>query len=88
MAGRPEIERLEIVSLDGIIEIADGESPIVRAELKELFESLNETDRKVFILRAKGYTIKEIAESLNVSKTRVRERLSRIKRRIAEYVEL
>jgi len=85
MAGRPEIERLEIVSLDGI---ADKSSPIVRAELKELFESLNETDRKVFILRAKGYTIKEIAESLNVSRTRVRERLSRIKRRIAEYVEL
>lgn len=72
--------------MTGDTEIASPDDPLLRVELQELFESLNEVDRKVFIFRAKGYTIKEISKYLGISPTRVRQRLARIKRKVEEYV--
>jgi RNA polymerase sigma factor (sigma-70 family) len=88
MAGYTETERLEVLEFldeEGLLESYDN--PILRVEFKELIESLSPTDRKVMILRAMGYTSQEIAVFLGVSRRRIRQRLIRIKKMIAEYIE-
>jgi len=83
-------ERLEI-SLDldirRYLEIADRYDPVLKAELQEFYESLNEVDRIVFSLKVQGYTSQEIADYLGVSRRRIRQRLKRIKILMDEYVE-
>jgi len=82
-------ERLEI-SLDldirRYLEIADRYDPVLKAELQEFYESLNEVDRIVFSLKVQGYTSQEIADYLGVSRRRIRQRLKRIKILMDEYV--
>ncbi|HPC76710.1 MAG TPA: sigma factor-like helix-turn-helix DNA-binding protein [bacterium] len=90
MARGSTAERLE-VSLDldirRYLEIADRYDPVLKAELQEFYESLNEVDRIVFSLKVQGYTSQEIADYLGVSRRRIRQRLKRIKILMDEYVE-
>ncbi len=90
MARGSAAERLE-VSLDldirRYLEIADRYDPVLKAELQEFYESLNEVDRIVFSLKVQGYTSQEIADYLGVSRRRIRQRLKRIKILMDEYVE-
>ena len=90
MARGSKAERLE-VSLDldirRYLEIADRYDPVLKAELQEFYESLNEVDRIVFSLKVQGYTSQEIADYLGVSRRRIRQRLKRIKILMDEYVE-
>jgi len=89
MARGSTAERLE-VSLDldirRYLEIADRYDPVLKAELQEFYESLNEVDRIVFSLKVQGYTSQEIADYLGVSRRRIRQRLKRIKILMDEYV--
>ena len=89
MARGSTAERLE-VSLDldirRYLEIADRYDPVLKAELQEFYESLNEVDRIVFSLKVQGYTSQEIADYLGVSRRRIRQRLKRIKILMEEYV--
>lgn len=89
MASSPETKRLEIIYVDieNLLEIVDKYDPIIRVELQEFYESLNEVDKIVFALRVKGYTTQEIADYLGVSRRRIRQRLERIKKTLKEYVE-
>jgi len=87
MAGYTETERLEVLEFldeEGLLQSYDD--PIIRVEFKELLENLSPTDRKVMILKAMGYTSQEIAVFLGVSRRRIRQRLIRIKKMIAEYI--
>ncbi|MGB9683100.1 MAG: sigma factor-like helix-turn-helix DNA-binding protein [bacterium] len=87
MASYTEIERLEILEFldeEGILQSYDD--PIIRVELKELLENLGPIDRKVMILKAMGYTSQEIANFLGISRRRIRQRLIKIKKMIAEYI--
>jgi len=65
----------------------DTTDPLIRVELSELIENLSDDDRKVFILKASGYSIEEIANHMGISKTRVKQRLVRIKRKMEEYID-
>jgi len=65
----------------------DTTDPLIRVELSELIENLSDADRKVFILKASGYSIEEIANHMGISKTRVKQRLVRIKRKMEEYID-
>ncbi|HOL55509.1 MAG TPA: sigma-70 family RNA polymerase sigma factor, partial [bacterium] len=65
----------------------DTTDPLIRVELSELIENLSDADRKVFVLKASGYSIEEMANHMGISKTRVRQRLSRIKRKMEEYID-
>ena len=89
MAGYTETERLE-VSLDldirRYLDLANRYDPVLKAELNELYESLNDIDKIVFSLKFYGYTSQEIADYLGVSRRRIRQRLKRIKILMDEYV--
>jgi len=87
MVSYTETKRLEVLEFldeEGLLQSYDD--PIIRVELKELLENLSPTDRKVMILKAMGYTSQEIAVFLGVSRRRIRQRLIRIKKMIAEYI--
>ena len=73
--------------IDESNEPLDTTDPLIRVELSELIENLSDDDRKVFILKASGYSIEEIANHMGISKTRVRQRLVRIKRKMEEYID-
>lgn len=89
MAGSTEAKRLEIISedIDNLLEIVDRYDPIIRVELQEFYESLNEVDKIVFALKIQGYTNNEIANYFGVSRRRIRQRLKRIIKKMIEYVE-
>jgi len=87
MVSYTETKRLEVLEFldeEGLLQSYDD--PIIRVEFKELLENLSPTDRKVMILKAMGYTSQEIAVFLGVSRRRIRQRLIRIKKMIAEYI--
>ena len=73
--------------IDESNEPLDTTDPLIRVELSELIENLSDDDRKVFSLKASGYSIEEIANHMGISKTRVRQRLVRIKRKMEEYID-
>jgi len=89
MARGSKTERLE-VSLDldirRYLDLANRYDPALKAELQELYESLNDIDKIVFSLKFYGYTSQEIADYLGVSRRRIRQRLKRIKILMDEYV--
>ena len=63
--------------IDESNEPLDTTYSIIRVELSELIENLSDADRKVFVLKASGYSIEEMAN----------HRLVRIKRKIDEYID-
>jgi len=65
----------------------DITDPLIRVEISKFIENLSDADRKVFVLKASGYSIEEMANHMGISKTRVRQRLSRIKRKMEEYID-
>jgi len=73
--------------IDESNEPLDTTYSIIRVELSEPLENLSDADRKVFVLKASGYSIEEMANHMGISKTRVRQRLSRIKRKMEKYID-
>ncbi|HRR90886.1 MAG TPA: hypothetical protein P5253_01250 [bacterium] len=55
----------------------DITDPLIRVEISKFIENLSDADRKVFVLKASGYSIEEMAN----------HRLVRIKRKIDEYID-
>jgi len=87
MASYPETKRMETININYIENIARNDNDqVLLAELRELFESLNEKDKIVFILTVKGYTREEVGKILGVDESRVYQRLWRIRRKIEEYI--
>ncbi len=90
MAGYTETERLEVnldLDIRRSLEIADRYDPVIKAELQELYESLNEVDRIILSMVIQGYTTQEIIDYIGISRRGLRERLRLIDIMMKEYIE-
>ncbi len=68
---------------------ADPESACTAADVADALALLDETDRRVLILRYdNGMTYKEIARVTGLAEDAVRQRVSRAKKKLAELLEV
>lgn len=80
---------IESYSLTPILEEATktyNGNPLYLAEMKELIENLDDRDKALIYLRFFGFSIREIAEELGISRRTIEKRLKKIRWKARRYL--
>lgn len=84
----PMEEKNTVYQVDKMFQKVFENNSIMGCHFEDEIRMLSNRDRKIILLKYKGYTVQEIADMENVSRALVRKRMKYIKRKLEELNEV